>query len=371
MSKSKNIYKRKDGRWEGRITNGYDDKGHTKYFSVYAKTYTEVKTKMDSFLKGEKKAPNKSSTVEYVCHEWLDSIRNSVKIATLNKYTNIINNHITPYMGKLFIGKLTADYIDKFLTAKLKNGRMDGHGGLSPKTVCDIATVIKTVVNFSISRGYTVSFAGKISLPRLANKETRVLTRPEQCSLESYVCNNLNQKSVGLLLALYTGLRIGELCALKWSDIDFENKILTVNSTVQRVQKLGVENKTAVICGDPKSCTSVRSIPLPNPVWTALKDLAPRGQNQAYILSGSELRPVEPRSYTNYFKRCLRECNISDINFHALRHTFATRCVEVGVDIKSLSEILGHSDVKITLNRYVHSSMEQKKLQIAKLETVF
>lgn len=370
MPKSKNIYKRKDGRWEGRIANGYDKKGHTKYFSVYAKSYTEVKSKMDIYSKENKKSTSKN-TVEKVCREWLDSIRNSVKISTLNKYTNVINNHIIPCMGGLCINELTADCIDRFLTEKLKNGRIDGNGGLSPKTVCDITTVLKTVVNFSTSRGYSAAFMGKVSLPRLANRETKVLTKSEQCRLENYICNNLNQKSVGLLLALYTGLRIGELCSLKWSSIDFENKILTVNATVQRIQQLDTENKTTVVIGEPKSTSSVRSIPLSMAIVNALKTLSPDVLSQAYILSGSALSPIEPRSYTNYFKRCLKECNISDINFHALRHTFATRCVEAGVDIKSLSEILGHSDVKITLNRYVHSSMEQKKLQIEKLVMAF
>ena len=157
---------------------------------------------------------------------------------------------------------------------------------------------------------------------------------------------------------MYSGLRIGELCALTWEDVDFENGVVRVEKTLQRVPMRSENNKTSVVITSPKSKTSVREIPIPAFVMDILK--RSRHSDNCYILSGTN-RPVEPRTMQNRFKAVLKECGIRSANFHLLRHTYATVCIESGFDAKTVSELLGHSNVNITLNRYVHSSMEMKK----------
>ena len=174
---------------------------------------------------------------------------------------------------------------------------------------------------------------------------------------------------MGILLCLYTGIRLGEVCALKWSDFDFQENFLKVRRTIQRIQNPEPEPpKTKVIIDSPKSVKSIRDIPLPNNLSKDLRRYAQMSSGNGFFLTGSPYYYIEPRTYQSRYKMYLQKGRIPYRNFHALRHTFATKCIELGVDIKSLSEILGHSSVTITLNRYVHSSMDLKQQQINKLE---
>ena len=195
----------------------------------------------------------------------------------------------------------------------------------------------------------------------------RVLTHDEQSSLIRTVLNDMDLYKFGVLLSLYTGIRIGELCALKWEDMCLSDSVLKIRRTMQRIQESdgNTIRKTKIIITVPKSKCSVRLIPLPS----FISDIAQQFSNspQAFILTGDSERFVEPRTMQNHFKSLVAESGIERANFHVLRHTFATRCVEVGFEIKSLSEILGHSNVNITLNRYVHSSFELKSSNMNKL----
>ena len=174
-------------------------------------------------------------------------------------------------------------------------------------------------------------------------------------------------KDLGILLSLCCGLRIGEICALKWSDIDIENGTLYINKTVQRLKKEKADQKkTELVISSPKSISSIRIIPLPMFLIEYLSEFKKNNVNESYVISGS-INIFEPRSYQYYFKAFLQRENIRIFNYHILRHTFATRCIEKGVDIKSLSELLGHSNVNITLDKYVHPSLEQKRFQLEKL----
>jgi integrase len=171
---------------------------------------------------------------------------------------------------------------------------------------------------------------------------------------------------LGVLLSLYTGIRIGELCALRWENIDLTEKTMRINSTMQRIPDFtGGAAKTQVTITSPKSKCSVRTIPLPDFLAALLASFA--AQPKAFLLTGEKLRFVEPRTVQNRFKAYIKACGIESANFHCLRHTFATRCVELGFDVKTLSEILGHSSVNITLGRYVHSSLDLKRTNMAKL----
>jgi len=198
-------------------------------------------------------------------------------------------------------------------------------------------------------------------MPKTEKKQTDVLNSAERKRLENYLLHNLSNTNTAVLLCLFTGLRIGELCGLKWGDIDFDNGTLTVSRTVQRINKHG---KSEVVIGSPKSKSSVRVVPIPEFVLAILK--RKRIDNNVFLITGTG-KPTEPRTMQNRFKSILKVCNIRNVNFHLLRHTYATVCIENGFDPKTLSELLGHSDASITLDRYVHSSMQLKKDYVNRL----
>ncbi len=184
------------------------------------------------------------------------------------------------------------------------------------------------------------------------------MEKEEHHKLNQYVTKQHNHSNLGILLAMTTGIRIGELCALQWADIDLEKRILTVRKTIQRIQCQDGKSKTKLIITEPKSESSKREIPLPESIISYLSEFI--GKSGQYVLSGDE-KPVEPRTMQNRFARILRNVNLPSVHFHSLRHYFASDCIRLGFDVKSLSELLGHGSVEITLNRYVHSSLEQKR----------
>ena len=197
-----------------------------------------------------------------------------------------------------------------------------------------------------------------------------VLHLTEQKILCEYLSDHISERNIGILLCLFIGLRIGEICALKWEDISLTEKTIHVHHTIQRIQIEGNSNKkTKVIITTPKSKCSIRTIPIPDNIINILNKISP---NQCgFLLTGTEKKYVEPRTMQNHLKKVLESASLRSVNFHALRHTFATRCVEVGFDIKSLSEILGHANVNITMNRYVHPTMDLKRDNMQKLSTLF
>ena len=198
----------------------------------------------------------------------------------------------------------------------------------------------------------------------------RVLSLEEQQKLTLVLLDDTDLIKFGVLLSLYTGIRIGELCALKWGNLSIAAGVLSVRETMQRIKDTSNHSisKTKIVISEPKSKCSVRDIPLPEFIISIAKGF--QSNNSSYVLTGEKNRYVEPRTMQNRFKSLLRESQIPDANYHALRHTFATRCIEVGFELKTLSEILGHSNVNITLNRYVHSSLDLKKENMSKIACV-
>jgi integrase len=208
-------------------------------------------------------------------------------------------------------------------------------------------------------------------MPKERPSKMRVLSDDEQAILEKFLCTDMDESKLGIFVCLYTGIRIGEVCSMLWSDFSLEKGVLNVSRTMQRIQNLETESseKTKVVTTDPKSDFSVRTIPLPDCLLEKLKQFNPALQG-TYLLTGEAGRFIEPRTYQYRFKSYLLKCGITDANFHALRHTFSTRCVALGFDLKSLSEILGHANVNITLNRYVHPTLEMKRSNMNKLEAL-
>lgn len=368
-----NIYKRKDGRWEARYIVSYDGNGKAKYKYLYAHTYSEVKSKLikaqnvTHFTVSEEKNKDKEK-YEFWLDEWLRTKRIRVKDSTYIRYRNTIENHIKPELGKFPISKISTSLIEQFVVQKLEKGRKDGNGGLSAKSMSDIMVIIKESFKYAQSFGVMVicSFE-RISLKK-NTQEMRVLSPLEEQRLLTVLFDDLDRYKLGVFICLYTGIRIGELCALQWKNISISENTVKIEHTMQRLQKedLSSVQKTHIIVTAPKSNAAIRTIPLPQFVIDTIKPFV--GSPNTYILSGECKAVVEPRTMQNHFKNYLIEGNIEKANFHALRHTFATRCIEAGFDVKTLSEILGHSSVKITLDKYVHSSMQLKRNNMDKLK---
>jgi len=370
-----NIYKRKDGRWEGRYIKLYDANGKPKYGYVYARTYSETKQMLVErkcrFSAADSASNKASAKYDEILTAWLQSSRTSIKESTFAKYSQIIDSHIRPALGQFPLGKISTQLIGSFIQQQLLTGRLDGKGGLSPKTVTDMLTIVKESVGYAQDNGIAVICNPQKLTVKKKEREMRVLTSREQEALVRLLLDNTDLYKFGVMLSLYTGIRIGELCALQWEDVSLSSAMLRVRKTMQRIQdkNAGAATKTKVIITEPKSQCSVRDIPLP----VFVLELARRFEDvpKAYVLSGDKSTYVEPRIMQNRFKQYIRDSGIADANFHTTRHTFATRCVEAGFDIKTLSEILGHANVNITLNRYVHSSFALKCSNMSKLSLPF
>lgn len=310
---------------------------------------------------------NENMEFEAIVRQWLDNVRLRVKESSYVKYNNLVRNHILPQLGSVKAGQMTTAVVEAFVQDKLSGGNLRGVA-LSGKTVKDILTLLKEICRYASY--WDVEFPCHFELIRLKNCDSQIhiLERQEQRKLEKFLMSDESLTKTGVLLSLYMGLRLGEVCALKKENIINKEELLQVRFTMQRIQdvKMSGGRKTKIIVTEPKSSCSRRDIPIPFFLQERLKTLEKSPEN-AYVLTGTADKFIEPRTMENIFKRYLRECRMNEINYHALRHTFATRCIEEGFDIKSLSEILGHANVNITLNRYVHSSMEQKRKHMDRL----
>lgn len=362
--RGENIRKRSDGRWEGRFIERYTSDGKACYKSVYGHTYSEVKDKMKKIKTDTKKNVKLYYLTSYqLCFEWLENKKIMIKQSTYAQYYTLIDKHIIPYFKNIKIDSINNDVINTFIREIYEKG-------LSVKSVHDITSIILQIIKYGQNKKHIQQFNFDIIKPKLLNKELSILSKSEQEKLVNYIRLDFNSQKIGILLSLYMGLRLGEICALKWSDINFDIETLSITKTIQRIKNTDKNqpNKTNIIIDSPKSAKSVREIPIPSFLLQILKDN--KSSLDTYILTGTK-KYIEPRLYQTIFKRYLTEAGIQTYNFHTLRHTFATRAIEQDFDIKSLSEILGHSSVKFTLEKYVHPSYEHKKRNMEKLAVCF
>lgn len=367
--KGENIRKRKDGRWEGRYKRGRKENGEIIYGSVYGKTYRDVKEKMHVTMTNPKDImppiASAEMTFAILLRKWQESNEIRLKRGTKTRYENLINSHIIPELGELKLSEISTSTINGFLRSKLLKGRLDGSGPLSPSYVRSISLVITSALNYAVAEGLMQAFKNRINKPNITKSELPILSLENQKILEQHLKAELTPTSIGILISLYTGLRIGEVCALCWNDINLITRTIYVRHTVSRVKSAEGDSKTELILDEPKTASSKRVIPIPSPLFYALVDYR-KHATSIYVVSSTD-NFVSPRTYDARFHRVLIDCRLEDLNYHGLRHTFATRCIEAGVDVKSLSEILGHANVSITLNTYVHSSLDMKKSQLEKL----
>jgi len=370
--KGENIYKRNDGRWEGRYKCGFDESGRAKYKSVYSKSYKECREKLNraknTYEEGKTEVKI-SLTVKELLFLWLNSILINIKKSTADTYLTIIDNHIVPIMGNISVNMITIEFLNKFTTEKISNGRLDKTGGLSAKTVQNIIGVLKSAFKYAEKIYGIKNPTTFVTVPKAEKKEIEVLTDEEISVIRKYCANHSDYFEIVYELCLSAGIRIGELCALQLEDINFEERVLTIKKTVQRIKNndTSAKNKTKVIITSPKTENSTRKIPLPDLLLEKLKNFTASKQNGDYIFSAGGKKPLDVRTIQKKFASVLKKCGIRNVKFHILRHTFATKWANSNFDIKGLSEILGHSNVKVTLSLYVHSSFETKRKQINEL----
>ena len=371
--KGENIYKRKDGRWEGRYIKSRSNSGKIIYGYVYAKTYREVKTKLREMTptnsaQSVTTIAMSSHAFSAIAFDWLESIRFQAKESTVNKYQNMLTNYILPLYGEQPLDRITYDFIESCCSLQLVSGGKKG-SGLSSKTVADVLSIVRSILKFAIKKGLYVPCDGSSIQIKRTSKVMRVLSKTEQTQLCKYLLSEPEPCNIGILICLFTGLRVGEICALRWEDVSFTEQTIYVHQTLQRIQNKSDDGpKTKIVVTTPKSACSIRTIPIPEELLVVLA--AYKKNSVGYLLTNDEHSFVEPRTMQNKFKNALKMSDIESANFHSTRHTFATRCIELGFDVKSLSEILGHATVNITMNRYVHPTMELKKENMKKLSSL-
>lgn len=294
------------------------------------------------------------------CRQWLTMIHPKLKASSYARYHSQVTNHIIPFWGAFCCDSLTVAEMTRF-SLFLKEEQ-----GLSSKTQKDVLVVLTSILKYAgkFEPGY-LHFLPEY--PRVARQEMRVLSRQEQSRLVEYLLQDMDYVKFGILLALLTGMRIGEICALQWSNISIQDEKILVRSTMQRIPNENdpTDHKTKIIITTPKTEKSIRTIPMSELAVTLCQKMQ-CADPRAYVLTGNESY-MEPRTLQYRLRKYTADCHLEGVHFHTLRHTFATRCMEVGMETKILSDILGHANISITLDRYVHASFDIKKENMKKL----
>lgn len=289
-----------------------------------------------------------------VLYEWLESKKSDIKNSTYSKYLTTIETYIISLLGNINFKKIKNEDIRLFF----ENDRISI---LSDSLKSNLFIILKASIDYGVKKKYRKKLiVEKIQFKKNKNEIT-YFTKKEEELLVDYLTNNMNLRNLSILLGLFSGIRVGEICGLRWSDLDFINNTLSVNRTAQRIKNLDDESssKTKLVVDKPKTESSIRVIPLPEILVSILRKY--KQENDCYVFTNNTIIPKDPRAVEKYFASVLKRVGIKELNFHSLRHTFATRLREQNVDIKVISELLGHSDWKITQSIYVHASLDYKR----------
>ncbi|OTN84020.1 hypothetical protein A5819_003570 [Enterococcus sp. 7E2_DIV0204] len=362
--KGENIYKRKDGRWEGRYKKGRKENGQLKYGYIYGKTYSEVKQELYEYklkyqtivqLQGD-------STMSYEDWSviWLTQQQRVIKVSTYTTYVYKLRKYVFPVIGHIALNQLTNEKIQILIETWQTQG-------LKPSTIHVLYQIVKKSMKVACEQQRIVHTpCQRIRLPKKKKNHARALTKQEQYILEKKVKSLPLYKGLPVLLALNAGLRIGEAAALRWSDIDLDKRIIHVQQTFQRLSISSKEYRTQLTFDSSKTESSNRIIPMNFSLYKYLKKWK-RKSPGAYVCS-KRSTPSEPRLLTYYFHQIRENCGITTIHFHQLRHTFATRCIESNGDIASVSKLLGHSSTQTTLDVYTDSLLESRQRVIDQMD---
>lgn len=301
----------------------------------------------------------KEKTINQITEEWKEEKKKYVKKSTYAAYQLLIQNHIKPYFGDLY--EVNEEKVQQFVFDKLD-------AGLSEKTMRDIIIVLKMILKFGIKNGYLEYIQIDAKFPsKQEKKDLDVLSKADQKKFMEHLRNNFTFKNLGIFICLSTGMRIGEICGLRWCDVDTVEGVIKVRHTLQRIYIIEGETRhTELLLDTPKTANSVRDIPMSSELLKMLKSLN-KVVNENYYVISNDIKPIEPRTYRNYYKKLCKQLDIPELKFHGLRHSFATRCIESKADYKTVSVLLGHSNISTTLNLYVHPNKEQKKKTIDKM----
>lgn len=365
-----NIRKRADGRWEGRYKILQSDHS-CKYRSVYGRTRREVKEKLEhstmeevrSVVENRKEAENdreRADTFSATADRWLESIRETRKYSTYIKYRGLYERHIRDALGGVPVCAVSYGLVNE------KIFQRGSQAQYSQNLKHSVVSVINQILRYAAENCGCPEIRLTNKFVHNKSKKIEIINHTEQALLVRYLHREMDASKAGILLCIFTGLRLGEICSLRWDDVDFEQMIIHVRRTVQRVAVDGSTSRTTLIVTEPKSSFSVREIPISAGTVQVLNEIR---HEEEYVIGGRT--PLDPRTYQNRFKRYLKANAIKEYNFHALRHTFATNCIDHDMDVKSLSEILGHANIQITLNKYVHPTMDTKRRQLAALDSVY
>lgn len=354
--KGENIYKRKDKRWEGRYIASYSAEGKAKYKSVYGHSYTEVRIKMQSRTQRISTANIISVTFVEWMEMYLKADEAKLKMSTQKLYERYLNNYIKPFFGNIALRKMNTDILQEFVNSLSE---------LAPSTIKGVFSFLRETLKKANKENLISSIWLNVELPKLEKHTTEVFTRDEQKRIENAIHLEENPNGIGVLVCLYAGLRIGEVCGLKWQDIDFEDGTITVNRTIQRMT---VDGKSILTEMTPKSSTSKRKIPIPSLLLNKLSEVK-KNSEFSYVLS-TKSHIMDPRVFQYQYKKLLKNAGVRYSNFHTLRHTFSVRALELGFDIKTLSEILGHADAAVTLKTYAHSLDEHKRSSMSRFDSM-
>lgn len=301
----------------------------------------------------------KAKTIREIALAWKNDKQRYVKQSTYAAYALVLENHILPTFGDC--ETLSEKLVQEFVLQKLD-------GGLGIKTVKDMLIVLRMVMKFGVKNGWMNYQEWDIKYPTVeSNKDIEVLTVADHKKILDFIKQNFTFRNLGIYISLTTGLRIGEICGLKWSDINTDSGIITVNRTIERIYVVeGERRHTELVINSPKTKNSCREIPMNKELLAMVKPLKKVVNVNFYVLTNEE-KPTEPRTYRNYYHRLMKYLDIPRLKYHGLRHSFATRCIESNCDYKTVSVLLGHANITTTLNLYVHPNMEQKKRCITQM----
>lgn len=382
------LYQTQDGKWVFQFQ--LDGKRKTKRFQhkTDARAFQQALTAQVStapFISGQQSASQIITVGEWMTR-WLELYaKPTVKLSTYGSYEQYIRGHIIPQIGGLYLNTLGQQDMQEFFNERGKHGHQKGQGGLSPKTLTNLRNMMHLAFDQAVKNGLiSHNPIDGVRLPKAHRAEMRVLSRQEQERLILAAQQAPEPAAFGILFDLFTGLRIGELCALRWRDVDMHNRCFRVCATRNRLTNYDdtIQASTSVTTAEsPKTSNSRRVVYLPDGLFQdlvrykeiqdSIKAQYPDYDPEGYVFCQENGTPYEPRTYQDLFQRCVRRAGIAPANFHSLRHTFATRSLEQGMDMVTLSRLLGHASPSITLDKYGHALSEHQRSSVAKLDALY